>query len=256
MVLNAQYSDQIQSDRPGQSIGSNTLGAKVIQIQTGLAVLQSNYKEIDADAVAQTNNTVLRLGITERFEVMGMLNYEIKRTQEQGFSNDVLEENGMVYNYHIGGRFNVLNREGLIPSIGIQGQIAKSTYDSGENFNDEFYLTLTASNTLTGSSRKNQIGLFSNIIYQKSFGLPFYSFNYTLGLSVNTGPNFGFFIEGFGVITSNLVGGNYNIDAGIGWFPTDNLKLDRSVGLLDLDELDGIVSTFVDAGISYRLNWR
>ena len=163
MVIKAQFTDQLISDRPGQSISPNTVGAQTLQIQSRIMLLQSNFREVESDLSFMNNNTVIRLGISERFEVSGMLNYELNRSEEFGRDN-IIETQGQTYNYHVSGRFNILNRSGLVPSIGVQTSLSRSTSDKGETFTDEAYFIITAANTLTGSGKKNQIGLFSNII--------------------------------------------------------------------------------------------
>jgi len=73
----AQYGETIRTGRPGQAIGCFTTGAKVFQVQSGITIDKTNFDApINGNQSVFQSSTVIRYGITETFEVSGVLGYK------------------------------------------------------------------------------------------------------------------------------------------------------------------------------------
>ncbi|UJH90393.1 transporter [Antarcticibacterium sp. 1MA-6-2] len=116
-LMLGQYGETIRTGRPGQAIGAFALGSKVFQVQSGLTY---NRFEDAAGNENSTymNNNVFRLGIWEKFEVSGVVGYRI--AEEAPLTGNRIRG---VSNTQIGARYNILEPNGAIPALGLQGRV-------------------------------------------------------------------------------------------------------------------------------------
>ncbi|HOO10578.1 MAG TPA: hypothetical protein PKW06_11625, partial [Cyclobacteriaceae bacterium] len=62
------------------------------------------------------NNTVVRYGIAERWEVSALADYRVESMKENGLKVDL---NGLAA-FDVGGRYHIYTGKGLVPSLGFQ----------------------------------------------------------------------------------------------------------------------------------------
>ena len=235
----AQYGQTIRTGRPGQSIGGFAVGRKVVQLQTGY-----NFNRIDDDAgemSVQANTTVLRLGITEHFEISGLNTWQTDRISQ---NNDTRNRSG-VSSTQIGGRINLLTNKGIIPTLGLQGRLilhVQSEPYKTKNPGSKFILATV--NKLT-----ENLSLNTNLILlSRGDGQgaePLYIINFLFSIT----KKLGVFVEMYGSLQNFTA----NYDGGLSYIIGKDLQLDASAGW---QGQDGVTNWFVDAGFSYRIDWR
>jgi hypothetical protein len=239
ITTNAQYAESIASGRPGQAIGARTLGENVFQAQSGFTYNDISFDDTDGNISSFTN--VLRLGVLERLEVSGVLIWQYDEFKTSGISSNA---NG-ISNTEFGLRYSITTNKGWRPAIGIQGRLLLKVQDKvyqRENVGTRFILA-------SGNKLSNSFSLTTN------WGLT-HSGN-------NSGPNYSYVINGAYSITDKLstfleVYGRLNdfnadLDAGLAYLVNNDLQLDISFGLQDENNES---NWFIDAGISWRFDWR
>lgn len=238
-TLHAQYAPSIASGRPGQSIAPFTVGARVAQVQTGFNFGGAQTEPFASQYIG--NETVLRYGLTKRFELSALLNYASQR-----IGGLPTRFNGLAA-FHFGGRFHIFTGKGLLPSVAFQYRLKLRAVS-------EAYRTdATASNVLlvTQQSLTDKISLVTNNgLDWNGFG-PKPSYFYTLNLSRSLGDRWAVFIENYG----NVSGGDLDayFDVGLAFLATDNLQID-GYGGSGMNE--GLGEYFMSLGLSWRLRHR
>lgn len=234
--LFGQYGETIRTGRPGQAIGAFALGKNVFQIQSGY-----NYNAFDIDqmqAYIRSNNTVLRLGLTERIEMSGVVNYNSESNTRGGGTIKGIA------NYHLGGRINLSENRGLLPTIGVQGKLI---YNPKNEFNHRGSIGSKVI-VATGNAISKKLSLGTNFGFTwtetSSDILPFYVVNTSLSISNSVSV----FAEVYG--NSNE---NWNFDTGMAMLINKDLQLDASLGW---QGLNGERNWFFDIGFSWRIDWR
>ncbi|MEM1328451.1 MAG: transporter [Bacteroidota bacterium] len=238
--LSAQFAENIRSGRPGQGIGAYTLGAKVFQLQSGV-----NYNSIDFDTNNGTDrwlhNTVVRLGLVEKWEVSAVFNW---RTDEFTMNQDEERQFG-ISNTQIGARYNVVSGKEKGPTLGIQARALLRAQSeayrrekigvtaiamSSQSLSDKWGLLLNVGMTWTGNNTD-----------PRSF--------YALSLNGSLSQKWSTFVEVYG----NIENPTANYDAGFAFLVNPDFQLDISAGWQG-DE--AVQDWFVDGGISWRIVWR
>lgn len=237
--LFGQFNETIRSGRPGQGIGAHTIGKKVFQIQSGISYNKVG-KEMD-EIKSFASNTVLRVGIFEKVELRGIINWQSDKFQISGIE----EIQKGISNTEIGGRINILESNGAKPGIGIQGSILLKT--QGDDFKREKLgsnFILATENNLTDWL---SLGTNWGVTWSGNNSGPEYM--YTLNFGFGITENFGGFCEIYGSFDDFKA----NYDAGFSLLVTKDLQLDFSGGWQgDADVSDW----FLDFGVSWRWDWR
>ena len=70
-----QFNETVRTDRPGQAIGPFSVGKLIFQTQTGIDIGGLKEKKNNFSNYSMAPSTVLRLGITRRFEINTALEY-------------------------------------------------------------------------------------------------------------------------------------------------------------------------------------
>jgi hypothetical protein len=238
-TIKAQYAETIASGRPGQAIGARTLGKSVFQIQTGL-----NYNDISFDDT--TGNitlfpTVVRLGILERLEVSGVIVWQNDEFKTSGVNS---KANG-ISNSQLGLRYSLTTNKGWRPALAVQGRLLLKWQDEvyqRENIGTRFILA-------TGNKLSDSFSLITNwgIIHAGNGGGP--SYYYIINTSYSITEKLSAFAEVYGGLNDF----NTDFDAGLAYLLNNDLQLDISFGLQDENNVS---NWFVDAGVSWRFDWR
>lgn len=239
LVLAGQYNETIRSGRPGQAIGPFTLGAKVLQVQSGLNFNRINFDGTEIESVS--SNTVIRYGIWERFEISGVINGQ----DEQIVSNGQQLSRSGISDTQFGGRINVLDNDGVVPAVCLQGRLLLTFVSNDferENLGSNFIIA-------TANQVTDRLSLITNfgLVWSGNGGDP-RSF-YVLNVSYSMTDRLGVFADMYG----DLDGFTTNFDGGFSYLVNNDLQLDASAAWQDQV---GVSDWYVDVGVSWRVDWR
>lgn len=235
----SQFNETIRSGRPGQSIGPFTVGARVMQIQSGVDVYGFENEGNDLIGHGFVHNTVVRYGLLERLELSGLFDYR----DESWKSNTVEQEANGLSAFDLGGRYAFYDGGGAIPSMGFQIRIRlpilsedykidhigpRFVFVTGQKLSNTF--------TLTTNWGVNWNGVDSN-------GTAFYVVNLSFPIS----GKWGGFVENYGEIS----GGDFDsrFDAGLAYLGNNDLQFDVLGGF---GGNDGVNDYFIGTGFSWR----
>lgn len=237
--LFGQFNENIQSGRPGQAIGAHTVGIKVIQIQSGISF--NKVVEESDEFKSFVENNVLRVGLFEKFELRGVINWESDKMQINGKDNNLKG----ISNTEIGGRINILESDGSKPAIGLQGSIllkVQSEDFKREKLGSNFIL-------VTENSLTDWLSLTTNwgVTWNGNNSGPesLYVLNFSFGISEKLGG----FCELYGSFNDFKV----NYDTGFSLLVNKDLQFDFSGGW---QGENNVSDWFLDFGVSWRWNWR
>ncbi len=236
--LSAQYSPTIMSGRPGQSIGAQTVGKGVYQLQTGLNVDWTGAGAGVEHILDLTETTDIRIGILERLEVSALI---------AGASDESVVPAGRridrgMSDTQVGGRYTFLDNEGWRPTLAVRAHALLTLQDKhfrrespGANLivtaewglTDLLALTTNLSRTWTGDNERRT------------------DYVTTLGFSLT--DRWSSFVEVYGTLSGEVTS---NYDGGFAYLAGDNLAFDLSAGW---DGDYGVKSYFLDFGVSFRL---
>jgi len=238
-VSYGQYNETIRSGRPGQSIGPFTVGKGIFQIQTGMDVFGYEKKSAGIEGDGFLNNTVLRYGVAERWEISALADYKVETWKSGGFEQDL---SGLSA-FDIGGRYHIYSGEGLIPSVGFQLRfrlpVLSEDYEI-DHVAPRFIIVTNQKLSETFTLFTNWGGSWNGI---NSTGTGFYTLNLAFPISGKLGG----FVENYGSLTD----GNFDsrFDAGLSYLVTNDLQLDILGGP---GSNDGVKDFFLSVGLSWR----
>lgn len=244
----SQYNETIRTGRPGEAIGPFAVGARVFQVQAGVGYFESAYNyNTNADQVVASSSflsgAVIRVGITEHFELNSLLLYENTQEQVTGIESTNSGISGLAF----GLRSNIYVGKGWVPSVGFQLSIGMPWLSSA--FNSAYVrprLTLiTNQQILEKWALTTNWGLFWNGNSADPSGF------YVVNVSYSATEKWSLFVEAFGVIKSEMI--EPHIDGGGGYLVNNNLQLDLSAGLGWGD--NEYNDWFVNAGLSWRMRF-
>ena len=240
MHLNAQYSETIQTSRPGQAFVPFSVGQHMFQVQSGLTYSGFDDSDNNRDGNSTDFNALLRYGLLEDFEIRTAFNINSSTTNlENGSDSDL----GGLSAMSIGVRYNIISGEGNKPSFGFQTDLGLNWVD--EDFNPEDIapkITLIHSQNLS-----EKIGLTTNWALSWDGNDNATTGNYVINIAFPLGDKLGGFIENYGSIDNGKI--THRWDTGLGYLINNNLLIDCSIGY---GKNDGLSDWFVDAGISWR----
>ncbi len=265
--INAQYTETINSNRPGQSQGAFSVGRSVIQLETGFDIGNDNHALLRTDTDITGFDTALRYGLFfeqlelnanfryQRNEInftSGSANPEVKTGIEtlQAGAKYLLydpykyaKDEVNLYSYHANRRFKWKT---LIPAVSVYGG---ATFDFENN---QIYPLREAGVSPTAA-----------IITQNNWGRWVWVNNIILGRIGSAYPSTTWITTMTHSISSKLAGfGEYQIisgdlyadylfRAGAAYLFTDDFQIDVS-GLVNLKNTPSRWN--ISAGLSYRLD--
>ena len=241
----AQYGEWIRTGRPGQTMGTYCLGARVFQAQQGYTFRSRDFD----DDVQRTQSTthVLRVGLTEDFEVSGVL-----RVQSDRFDASTTERSG-ISSFQLGVRYNVTSETEQVPSIAIQTRLLLNTFDDDYGREGVGHSTIVA----IGKRIAPKTAATINAIFTHNGNAPGMIPRYTTALSHMLTQQLQLYLGGYGRIDDF----DFNLDGGLGYFVNRDLKFDLTYGRQGFGDFegdpDGLESDyFVSGGVSWRVDWR
>lgn len=262
----AQFSETIQSGRPGQSIVANTVGKGILQFQQGGVFSQSKTPGITLvngmigmhrpGYLYQnrfTTENVIRYGVTERIELNAAVNYD----WDNHFGDkDILVlgvDGGYLSTFDIGGRINISQQENVLPTMAVQARLGmgQTYHESDFELNDieitaAFAWQLGANHGLT----VNLVPIFSINGFDDRY-------NYSVAYTWSFAQDWSLFVENYGGYTaSDQIDSFFStyFDGGFAWVLNDNIQLDV-LGGYGKNEIyfNEVQSFFVSAGVSWRI---
>jgi hypothetical protein len=233
-LLLAQTADSIRSGRPGQSIGPFVVGTGYLQFQSGI---DSNWLNGPLDESSYLLNNVLRLGLSEDFEISGVINWQDETL--------VFNKQRGISSIQLGFRYNIISKsQGWIPSLGLQTRFQTNFVDSEYRAKNLAPIMILA----TGHNLTDSLGLNLNLGLKADGDTPILKYFYTTNFNYSLTDQWGTFLEFYG---NERAGVRKNfIDTGLSYKANKDLQWDFSTGWgrnQDKDEY------FVSLGISYRM---
>lgn len=241
-ISKAQYGERIRTARPGKAIGAFALGKNVFQLQTGYnnTFINQPSGSNSADEIF-SQNTVLRLGLTEHFEISGVVNWATSYQLVDSTQTSV----GGISGTQFGARYNFTTNNGFLPTIGLQYRALLKLASKGLQRNtigSRFILS-------TGNKLTKKANLTTNWILNFDSFETDPSLNYVVKASYSISKKWSTFIEAFGGFSPGII----NFDTGLGYLVNKDFQLDISAGIYD-DSLS--LEYFYDFGLSWRFDWR
>lgn len=115
----AQFSETVDSDRPGMSIGARAVGSRTLQVQMGTDVIQIREFWTDDQSIGIQYDGVIRYGIKEHFELGISTNYYNRtatRSEGQLFGSASVS----ALTLGLRARSNILKGDSIRPALGMQ----------------------------------------------------------------------------------------------------------------------------------------
>jgi len=247
LIVSAQlFAQNIGTDRPDQGDSPYTVGKKVVQVETGFALENSEILNTKFQNIV-VNNSLLRIGLTEKFEARVGLGYNIfqgKTPSDESYS----EISSGITPMYLGFKTNILNEDDDNIGLGIIGYATLS--DVG---GDDYRLENTVPGLRLAFSKSinNYVGVGVNLgtEFNNAAGT---THIYNLAVSVN--PNAGrvsLYGELYGTVLKNSFP-DHRADAGILYMVNSDFQVDISAGL-SLSEYNSY-QNFWALGLSYRFD--
>ena len=242
----AQYTENLQTSRPGQSFCAYTTGKNVFQIQSGFNFNREQWPSTSSTLYGANFQLALRYGLSRSFEIRST--FQLNRDKMNLFDPNEVKNGLSVLN--VGLRANLIDgNEGNRSSLGIQLDFDINAVS------ESFRATSTVPRlyALFQSPLFKNMGLTINLGGKLDGNTREFIEQYTLALSFPVYKKLGGFIENY----SQFVQGNFEarFDAGFSYLANKNLAFDLSFGYADsVNELKtGVTELFIDFGVSYRI---
>ena len=195
-IVNAQITEPLSSDRPGQALSTNVVGKNVFQIQPGVDFFSSSAFFVP--------NSYFRYGVSDKLE----LNFNFAYNTGGGFSE--------ISGFNLGTRISLSGNESSFSSA---IQVSAILPVDKLNFGSQVVYTIA-------SSLSKNLGWTVNLgaNFDENFNATgLYVFNLSYSLSNKTGV----FIEPFGTFSN---GTNLAFDTGFYYLINNNFQLDILFG--------------------------
>jgi len=173
----AQFTDVINSNRPGQSMAAFSVGKTIIQTEMGLEMGRETHSKKDYKVASQGGEIALRYGaIFEQLEFYGSVNYQ-KETYTDLITN-LDKKSSSIQTAQVGAKFMVYD-----PMMNYEEKINKYSWKANHKFNWRQFIPaialyggLTINNDanfyrpLLPIVQKNTTGLKGMLLTQNQFG--------------------------------------------------------------------------------------
>lgn len=265
----SQYTDVINSNRPGLSVSAYAVGRNVLQIEAGLRYEQSDHSLLNSESNLWGTAVSLRYGLLlEELEINYEGTFQNNKTTyiNSGIENSFwnFSRNRLGLKFLVYDRYkapernkpnlrswranNVFQLKNLIPSVSIYGG---ATFNLGEN---PFYLgdpTVSYRAMVATQSRLTpRFVLISNIAYDR-ISTDFPELSYLLSLSYAfRNPKWSTFVENQGIKSDRY--SDVLLRAGVAHLLKENIQIDMGMGASFKNTPSRI---FVAAGMSYRFDY-
>ena len=224
--------NMINTDRPDQSDGTHIVEKNLIQLETGL-----QFSKFDEATSGFDNVTLIRFGVTRRFEVRLLNQYSVV--------NDIDRTSGF-RPLTISFKNQLCDQKGLLPKITLVSYfhlpITLSPAFQGDHLGYTF--TLAGRHDLTPKMK-----IYSNLGISRDQESTDISYLTTLEATYNLTDQFSSFIEYFGNYAAHTSSSN-GMDIGFIYAFKNNFAVDLAVGS---PTMNVGLNRFISFGISARL---
>lgn len=265
----SQFTDIINSNRPGNSSGAFSVGKDILQLENGFYFTNEKHQLLNYDIEGYGTEFKIRYGfLYEKLEVIISGNYQSDNLSDNRYNpaNNInrknfkkfkigakyliydpkkgITEKPNVYSYFADKKFKWKN---LIPAISVYGGL---NIDSKNNpFVSSNVSGISPSLAIfTQSNFTNRSVITTNVIFER-IGSNQNDFEYIISLTHAFNESFIGFIETHG-IKSDFYADN-KLGFGVAYLFNDNLQLDLGA-ILNFKDTPKIFQTSL--GVSYRLN--
>ncbi len=234
----AQLTGTITTGRPGQAIGGGVVGTGVFQIQSGIDLTTTDQTGIER--TNQTLNNIVRLGLTERFEISTILDY----SQDTVETNTLKQDFDGISQWQLGFRYNLIpSGEDWLPVLGLQTRFRMRAV-SNEYRRNELAPVFMLSAVKAIDPEWTVTGNYG-VAYDGFTPMPTY--NWVLSVSKSWGSNWSTVAEFYGSESNSEASTFYG--AGFGYLVNNDLQLDV---YLSTGKNRGIESFYGTVGVSWR----
>lgn len=236
-----QYAENIESGRPGQAFGPTTVGAGVLQIQSGFDFAGSELPGQE-NRELRTNH-FLRLGISERFEFNSLIEYKNLSVDTTGSPGKTIGFSPLYSGFTI----HAVDGQTWIPDLTFHAGLY---FPTGAN---EFRVSDPAPQILliTGHNLTNALSFTTNWGLNWDGSSAGAAWKYILNLAISLPHGIGLFVENYGTGDQGELSTWF--DGGAAWIIKSNLQLDLFAGYGKNGEQKDF---FVSAGLSWRIGGR
>jgi hypothetical protein len=265
----AQYTDVINSNRPGLSVSAYAVGKNVLQLEMGLGYEQRDHALLNTQSNIMGSDISLRYGLLfEQLEINweGTFQNESRKYLNSGIEDSFLNFSrhrlGLKYliydrykspernkpNLYSWRKNNLFQLSNLIPSISIYGGATFNLFDNPNYMGDPTvsYRAMIA----TQSRLTPRFVLISNIAYDR-ISTDFPEFNYLVSLSYAfRNPKWSSFLEHQGIQSDRYA--DLLIRAGVAHLLSDEMQVDINMGGSFKNTPSRV---FITGGFSYRFDF-
>ncbi|WP_116125758.1 transporter [Lewinella sp. IMCC34183] len=238
-LLAGQYSETINSGRPGQSIGAVPVGRDIYQLETGLSI---NWIGEGGNQIADyAETTTIRVGVLERLEV----NVDVSGASVLAPADGPNHRDRGINNTEIGIRYQVFEQRGWRPALAVQGHLLLTAQD------EDFRRPRTGSSfTLIADWEFSEALLVTANLLRSYNGDGTQNTEYVTTLGMELSDRWSTYMEVYGALSETVTA---NYDGGFAFLIADDVAADVSAGW---QGQDGLNDYFLDFGISFRINGR
>ncbi|WP_222984058.1 transporter [Flagellimonas meishanensis] len=269
MALSAQYTDVINSNRPGRAVSAYAVGKNVVQAEVGLFYEQQDDADLNFDSNIFGTDIALRYGLF--FEQLELVYEGSFITQSIDFSGLTADQTLTDFTRNrIGAKYlifdpfknpeankpnlyswranNVFQWKNLIPAVSLYGG---ATFTLGDN---PFYLgdpNISYRGAVATQSRLSpRFVLISNIAYDR-IGTDFPEWSYAVSVTHSfRNPKWSVFVENQGIKSDRR--SDLLLRTGLAHLFNENFQADFHLGANFKDSPSRL---FAVAGVSYRLDF-
>ncbi|MDX1408379.1 MAG: transporter, partial [Saprospiraceae bacterium] len=186
--------DPLVTDRPDQTESAAVVGRGVVQIETGVVFARMDNAPLDDDKFNDFLTTLVRLGISERFELRLIGAYSTSETRMPGSPSELLKESGLTP-LAFGIKIRMAEENGIWPEIAFLGHITPP-WTGADAFAPEYIapdFRFSFAHTLS-----DRFSLGYNVGFAWNGETPNATLQYTLALGAGIAGGLGAFVELFG----------------------------------------------------------
>jgi hypothetical protein len=266
----AQFTDVINSNRPGQSMAAFSVGKTIIQTEMGLDMGRETYSKKDYKVGSQGGEIALRYGaIFEQLEFYGSVNY-----QKETYTNlrtNLDEKSSGIQTAQVGAKFMVYD-----PMMNYEEKINKYSWKANHKFNwRQFIPAIAVYGGLTINNdanfkwpytvpQKNITGLKGMLLTQNQFGrfalitnfgisnfgiANYQSVDYVVSLTRGINDRWSILLENQGM--NSKVYHNTLFRAGSAYLLAENLQIDAALASSVTNEPTVVIANI---GLSWRFD--
>lgn len=241
MTASAQFNETIRTGRPGQAIGAFTTGKGIFQVQSGIDYFGAKNSALNWKTDGYLNNTVMRLGLTELFEISALVEYRTE-TITNSETNEKTELSGLSA-LDFGMRYHIFSGKGFVPNIGFQIRMRLPVLSNDYEINDMAprFIIVTSQRLSETFTLITNLGASWNGNNSSPTG------TYVFNLSFPFNDKFGAFVETYGGLHQGILSSSF--DTGFAYLISNDFQLDLYGGY---GSNRGVKDYFISLGISVR----